>query len=378
MSDYTSVLNNFQKVRYAGSDNAITLSSPVKPTQKPQLKSEPESEENIKETPPKKPEENNNTKDTDNISKTQPLAMTQTKGLSLRRPKVSIFPSRLSRDLFLHEDGKPAISKTYQFKYEEEVFPGVVTDKDGRIYLYDRGKGFHRPLKHLHREGDEYSFYHAGFREKLGYKYASNHYIDLGSLEVLQAAIQSSVKGSNIVEITKDNIENDGFMINWMRATSSDKKHRGRYWNDNVWKLNSKRDRNWMKYALPAALAAPLVGSAIGLGIHFANQADIRDDAINLSEDIISDQNNDQLDQNTERLSNLQDRNNQSDRNRSLVMATVIPTAGTAALAGTAYGLKELLYNRKRNAKGEAYEHIIHADESFNDTHVKDPVSAED
>lgn len=158
--------------------------------------------------------------------------------------KATIHPSEMldisfqvirgSRNLMLYENKKPAISKTYHFNYNNKTFAGIVTDKKGQIYLYDRSTNFYRPLKHLRRRGDPYSGYHAGFKEERNDDVLRGNYINLGALEILQAALQSTVGGKYTVKINN----NDRFMTNWMDATSPNDNQKFRYWNGNVTRLN--------------------------------------------------------------------------------------------------------------------------------------------
>ncbi len=168
---------------------------------------------------------------------------------------ISFAPRGWSRDLVLFENKKPAVSKTYHFNYEGKNFAGVVTDSKGRIYLYDKSSDFHRPLKYLHRSGDPYSAYHAGFKEERKNIKLRRNYIDLGTLEILQAALQSSVGGKYTVKIN----HNDGFVTNWMHATSPNENEKLRYWNGNVTKLNNKSQKNLLTYATPLAFIAPVM-----------------------------------------------------------------------------------------------------------------------
>jgi hypothetical protein len=159
--------------------------------------------------------------------------------------KVTIPPSEMldisfkkiggSRNLVLYENKKPAISKEYHFNYDNKTFAGIVTDKKGQIYLYDRSSDFYRPLKHLGRQGDPYSGYHAGFKEERNNDIIRGNYINLGTLEILQAALQSTVGGKYAVKIN----HNDSFMTNWMDATSPSDNQKFRYWNGNVTQLNT-------------------------------------------------------------------------------------------------------------------------------------------
>jgi hypothetical protein len=184
-------------------------------------------------------------------------------------PEISFVPQAWSRDLILFENNKPAVSKTYHFNYKGKNFPGIITDSIGKIYIYDRANDFHRPLKHLQRIGDIYSGYHAGFQEVQGKK-NTGHYIDLGTLEVLQAALKSSVGGKYNVAIHDD----DSFMTNWMRATSENETEKLRYWNDNVSKLDSKtrKNLNWLLYA---GIAGGIIIPSTLLTISLINNGDI-------------------------------------------------------------------------------------------------------
>ncbi len=169
-------------------------------------------------------------------------------------PDISFAPSSWSRNLILYENKKPAISKKYHFNYDGKTFAGVMTNDKGHIYLYDRSSDFYRPLKHLHRYGDPYSQYHAGFKEETNKKQSKSNYINLGALEILQAALQSSAGGKYTVKINP----NDSFMVNWMYATSPTTDEKFRHWNGSVTKLNTQRHKKLLPYVVPLTLGLPI------------------------------------------------------------------------------------------------------------------------
>jgi hypothetical protein len=169
-------------------------------------------------------------------------------------PEISFAPSSWSRNLILYENKKPAISKKYYFNYDGKTFAGVMTNDKGHIYLYDRSSDFYRPLKHLHRYGDPYSQYHAGFKEESNKKKSKSNYINLGALEILQAALQSSAGGKYAVKINP----NDSFMVNWMYATSPITDEKFRYWNSSVTKLNTQRYKKLLPLVVPYTIGLPI------------------------------------------------------------------------------------------------------------------------
>lgn len=169
-------------------------------------------------------------------------------------PDISFAPCSWSRNLILYENKKPAISKKYYFNYDGKTFAGVITNDKGHIYLYDRSSDFYRPLKHLHRHGDPYSQYHAGFKEESNKKQSKSNYINLGALEILQVALQSSAGGKYTVKINP----NDSFMANWMYATSPIANEKFRHWNGSVTKLNTQRHKKLLPYVVPLTIGLPI------------------------------------------------------------------------------------------------------------------------
>jgi hypothetical protein len=264
-----SVSNNMYKpVKYGFNTDTQNYPTPNQSTNyvRAQLPSPTKEHNNV--TPaeiPKNPIQSPDNKkpipDDKNISQISNIESGKVKMIPSEIPDISFAPMKWSRDLVLYENKKRVISKTYYFTYDGESFPGVVTDAGGRIYLYDRNGKFHRPLKYLHRTGDPYSFYHAGFREENDNRKFNNNYIDLGTLEILQSALQSSVNGKYNVKITN----NDSFMTNWMRATSPNENEKLRYWNGNVTKLNKQYQKNILTYSIPIAIFAPFTIPTIGI-----------------------------------------------------------------------------------------------------------------
>ncbi|MFT6213607.1 MAG: hypothetical protein ACJARD_001749 [Alphaproteobacteria bacterium] len=280
-------MNNFKAVKYDFNrhrdlDNNHLDTVPLKIKEDPQKDSKPENiTENISDNkePLKKPPKQSDSIDHKPTVKAKTIITENLDNIDTRNiPVVSFVGNPYSRDIVLQENGKPATLRKFDFSYAGENFAGVTTDASGRIYLYDREEKFYRPLKHLKRTGDQFSAYHAGFREKIKSNKISSNYIDLGSLETLQAALQQSNGDKNRIKINNDSIDNAGFLINWMLATSPNLDHKTRYWNDNIIKMRNKREKNLFTYLLPLLIAAPALGAIIGLSVNAAFEDRINKD----------------------------------------------------------------------------------------------------
>ena len=265
--------NSFKNVNYQPNiDSKIpfTIDNKIKiplntQSDKPKVKQEPNQDNNPLATKASLEKKiGDNTVNKTEISKNEPVVP-----LASEMTDISFVPMPWSRDLILYENKKPATLKTYYFNYNNQTFAGIITDDKGKIYIYDRNAEFHRPLKHLHRIGDPYSGYHAGFREETGKKANQGNYIDLGTLEILQAALQSSAGGKYNVKITND----DSFMTNWMRATSPNETEKLRYWNDNIVKLNPKYRKNILSYGMPFLIGSAIIIPSTLLGISIAHNS---------------------------------------------------------------------------------------------------------
>lgn len=273
--------NSFKNVNYQPNiDSKIpfTIDNKIKiplntQSDKPKVKQEPNQDNNPLATKASLEKKiGDNTVNKTEISKNEPVVP-----LASEMTDISFVPMPWSRDLILYENKKPATLKTYYFNYNNQTFAGIITDDKGKIYIYDRNAEFHRPLKHLHRIGDPYSGYHAGFREETGKKANQGNYIDLGTLEILQAALQSSAGGKYNVKITND----DSFMTNWMRATSPNENEKLRYWNGNVVKLHNKRNKHLLSYGIPLIVASATIIPMALLGISLNNDGVIPSPEVN-------------------------------------------------------------------------------------------------
>ncbi len=163
-------------------------------------------------------------------------------GLSQYDEKTKIFSPQggvkfarvpFARDLRLSDGEIFAPARTVVTKYKSQMFPGIVTDSEGRLYLYDRGKKFHRKIKLVEEKVDTGKAYRLGFKT-VG---SSSNFVQLGRLEDLHALLSASNGGKVIVDLT-DNKKD--FASAWMSATSSDPVIRQNYLDENAKKILSK------------------------------------------------------------------------------------------------------------------------------------------